>query len=123
MRGGLLFLLVMCLTLNGFSGPLVGGEISYTQIGTDSYLIELRMYRDCYASFPSVQRFDEWVNISVYDAADNSLIDWFRIRASDDSTRFIWTHPSCQAWVILSFHSMTRVTTQLHKLQNTQTAA
>jgi len=87
MRGGLLFLLVMCLTLNGFSGHLVGGEISYTQIGTDSYLIELRMYRDCYASFPSVQRFDEWVNISVYDAADNSLIDWFRIRASDDSTR------------------------------------
>ncbi len=52
MRGGLLFLLVMCLTLNGFSGHLVGGEISYTQIGTDSYLIELRMYRDCYASFP-----------------------------------------------------------------------
>lgn len=53
MRGGLLFLLVMCLTLNGFSGRLVGGEISYTQIGADSYLIELLMYRDCYVYIPN----------------------------------------------------------------------
>lgn len=83
-------LLFSLLILTGFSaeaGHLVGGEISYIQVNGDTYVIQLRMYRDCYASGNSVQQFDPIAYISVYNAAGNQLISVFELPRPNDSTR------------------------------------
>ena len=81
-----LFLLTTCLIAE--AGHLVGGEISYYQVGGDTYVINLRMYRDCNASGPLViTKFDSAVNISIYDASNNELISVVNIVKPPDSTR------------------------------------
>ncbi|MDC1221857.1 PKD domain-containing protein, partial [Salibacteraceae bacterium] len=67
---------------------LVGGEISYEQINGDTYVVSLRMYRDCYASGVNVAtKFDHRVNISIYDASNNQLIRVLQIERPNDSLR------------------------------------
>jgi len=44
---------------------IVGGEIYYHCLGSDNYLITLKVYRDCYASGPNVAYFDNPVQIMM----------------------------------------------------------
>ncbi|MDO7652887.1 MAG: PKD domain-containing protein, partial [Schleiferiaceae bacterium] len=51
---------------------LVGGEITYTCLGSNSYQITLRIYRDCNSGGAG---FDNSVNFSVYDISGNLLFN------------------------------------------------
>jgi gliding motility-associated-like protein len=78
---------IFLLSLQLHAGHLVGGEISYRQISGDTYEIQLRMYRDCYAGPFSVQRFDSVAYVSIYHGGTNALIRVMKLHQSDDSTR------------------------------------
>lgn len=88
MRHFLLILFVAC-SFSGFAGHLIGGEIYYECLGDGRYVITLTMYRDCYASGPNVsQSFDQTVNIAVYRAVDNHLLEKFQFfQSGPDTTR------------------------------------
>ncbi|MFZ9156238.1 MAG: hypothetical protein ACO22A_07790, partial [Schleiferiaceae bacterium] len=45
---------------------LVGGEITYTCLGSNQYQVKLRIYRDCFSGGAA---FDNSVNFSVYNVA------------------------------------------------------
>ena len=83
----LFFILFILTGISSQAGHLVGGEISYIQVNGDTYVIQLRMYRDCYASGNSVQQFDPVAYVSVYNAAGNQLISVFELPRPNDSTR------------------------------------
>ena len=51
---------------------LVGGEITYTCSGNNSYEIKLRIYRDC---FGGVAGFDQSVNFTIFDDQGNILFN------------------------------------------------
>ena len=85
------YILVLAFLASSFfaeAGHLIGGEISYEQINGDTYVVSLRIYRDCYASGVNVAtRFDFEVNISIYDASSNELIRVMQIDRPNDSIR------------------------------------
>jgi len=85
----LLLILSLLLAFNtSYAGHLVGGEISYYHIGGDTYEVSLIMYRDCYAKGANVaQKFDSAVNISIYNASNNELIQVVNFAQPHDSTR------------------------------------
>ena len=51
---------------------LVGGEITYTCSGNNSYQIKLRIYRDCNGGGAS---FDQSVNFTIFDDQGNVLFN------------------------------------------------
>jgi gliding motility-associated-like protein len=84
----ILIILFFSFSFCAEAGHLVGGEISYEQISGDTYIVSLKMYRDCYASGLNVStKFDSHVNLSIYDASNNSLIRVLQIERPADSTR------------------------------------
>ena len=58
------------LKLNG--AHLVGGEITYTCSGGNSYEIKLRIYRDCNGNGAA---FDQSVNFTIFDDQGNILFN------------------------------------------------
>ncbi|GEM_PF-610725 len=75
------------ISLQCVAGHLIGGEISYECLGGGQYAIALKMYRDCYAAGPNVvTSFDDVVNVSVYEAVSNNILDTLQIPKPNDST-------------------------------------
>ncbi len=63
-----LFLLILGLSYTATEAAhLVGGQISYTCVGTNVYQIRLRIYRDCGSGGA---QFDANANIAIYDAGN-----------------------------------------------------
>ena len=57
-----LLALLLGLVTPASAAHLVGGEITYTCVGTNQYQVKLRIYRDC---FSGGAQFDNTVNFSV----------------------------------------------------------
>ena len=74
MRKSLLTLLILLLSFSGKAAHLVGGEISYQCVGTNSngniYQIRLTIYRDCNSQGAP---FDVQAPITVYGGASQNL--------------------------------------------------
>ncbi|MFM8565969.1 MAG: gliding motility-associated C-terminal domain-containing protein [Bacteroidota bacterium] len=62
----LLVLLAVTLSLASSAAHLVGGEITYTCLGSNQYQVKLRIYRDCFSGGAA---FDNSVNFTVYNLA------------------------------------------------------
>ena len=58
---------------------IVGGEMTYTCLGDDEYLIELTIFRDCWNGNPNAY-FDDPAAVGIYnnsgDLLEGLLIDW-----------------------------------------------
>lgn len=87
MRTLLFTILFTSFCFSGSAGHLVGGEISYHQINGDTYVIQLRMYRDCYAGANAVQQFDSVAYISAYKGWNHELVKVMKLHRPNDSTR------------------------------------
>ncbi|MCB9260947.1 MAG: gliding motility-associated C-terminal domain-containing protein [Flavobacteriales bacterium] len=60
---------------------IVGGDFYYKKIGTDQYLVTLKLYIDCQNGDSTAIRSDETAIVSIWDAGSNSYIrqeDFFR---------------------------------------------
>lgn len=62
----LLVLLALTLGFASNAAHLVGGEITYTCLGSNQYQVKLRIYRDCFSGGAA---FDNSVNFTVYNLA------------------------------------------------------
>ncbi len=62
----LLVLLALTLGFASNAAHLVGGEITYTCLGSNQYQVQLRIYRDCFSGGAA---FDNSVNFTVYNLA------------------------------------------------------
>jgi gliding motility-associated-like protein len=70
------FLFVFCLFLSSKSAHIVGGSMTYTCLGGNTYEVTLKLYRDC---FSGGALFDEPAYLSVFD-------DNFDLVELDDNT-------------------------------------
>lgn len=59
-----LALLLLCAEVN--ATHIVGGEIYYEQIGTQDYLITLKVYRDCGPANTNGTGFDQYASVGIY---------------------------------------------------------
>lgn len=55
----------------GFATHIVGGEMTYTCLGNNQYLIELTIFRDCYNGIPW---FDDPASIAAYRQNDPNFV-------------------------------------------------
>jgi len=69
-----LWIAFFCLSIPSLQAThIVGGELTYTCLGNDEYLIELTIFRDCFNGSPQAF-FDDPAKIAIYNA-DGDLID------------------------------------------------
>ena len=78
----ILLLVFLCAAfVKAHSTHLVGGEIYYTQIGSNSYQITLKVYRDCGPDNVNDTQFDTEAHIGIYNG--DLLIEVLDIDISD----------------------------------------
>lgn len=74
-----LVLWMLCFSPAMRATHIVGGEMTYTCLGNDQYLVVLTIFRDCYYGSPGAW-FDDPASIGVFDANNNflfqKLVDW-----------------------------------------------
>ena len=73
MKNILLVALVFVINFNSFASHLIGGELTYTCLGSDQYEISLTIYRECGSSNSNGTGFDSDGVITIYDMNNNEL--------------------------------------------------
>jgi len=66
----------LCLSSTAaYATHLVGGELYYEEIGTNEYLITLKVYRDCGPDNTNNTQFDEQAAIGIYSNSGLVLVE------------------------------------------------
>ncbi len=73
---------------------IVGGEITYTCLGNDSFRIQVNVFRDCYNGVPP---FDNPASLGVFDANWNLVTSRLMIYPGDDTLDVFLNDPCLQA--------------------------
>ena len=77
MRRTLLILLLCMAFASANATHIIGGELTYTHLGSAQYLVSLVIYRDCGPANSNATGFDATVEIGAYDGTGNYLFSSF----------------------------------------------
>jgi gliding motility-associated-like protein len=72
---------------------IIGGDITYTCLGNDSFLIKLTVFRDCYNGQPP---FDDPASIGVFDQNWTYITQYLVPYTTDDTLEVFLTDPCLQ---------------------------
>lgn len=93
-----LFLLIVAIIASSFSTAthIVGGEMNYTYLGNNEYLIRLDVYFDCQNGSPQAISQDATAFIGVFDGNSRNLISGFPREVSRKGPfRIVKTNYNC----------------------------